>query len=51
MVNEPSGLIKGGESLEYLIDYYNEVFSGNQPCENGVTIQRFGDSLCLHHEH
>jgi hypothetical protein len=27
-----------------------EVFSGDQPCENGVNIQRSGDSLCLHYE-
>jgi hypothetical protein len=28
----------------------NEVFSGHQTCEDGVVIQRFGDSLCLHHQ-
>jgi hypothetical protein len=26
------------------------VFSCDQPCENGVVIQRFGDCLCFHHQ-
>lgn len=25
----------------------NAVFSGDEPCKYGVTIQRFGDILCL----
>jgi hypothetical protein len=28
----------------------NEVFSGDQMCENGVIIKRFGDCLCLLHQ-
>jgi hypothetical protein len=28
----------------------NEVFLENQPCENGVVIQHFRDTLCLHHQ-
>jgi hypothetical protein len=27
----------------------NEVFLGYQSCENEVSLQRFGASLCLHH--
>jgi hypothetical protein len=27
----------------------HEVFWGNQPCQYGVSIQHFGDGLCLHH--
>jgi hypothetical protein len=26
----------------------SEVFSGNQPCDNGAIVQRFGDCLCFH---
>jgi hypothetical protein len=28
---------------------YNEVFSCNQSCKYGVTMQHFGDYLCLNH--
>jgi len=28
----------------------NKVFSGAQPCENGVVIWRFGDRHCLLHQ-
>jgi hypothetical protein len=28
----------------------NEVFSGDQLCDNGVSIQRFRDCLCLHYQ-
>jgi hypothetical protein len=28
----------------------NEVLWGNQPCGNGIYIQRFGDCFCFHHQ-
>jgi hypothetical protein len=28
----------------------NDVLLGDQPCKNGVVIQRFGDCICLHHQ-
>jgi hypothetical protein len=39
-----------GPHCNELLPNCNEVFSGDQQCENGVIIQRFGDCLCLHHQ-
>jgi hypothetical protein len=29
---------------------YNKIFSGDQTCQYGTTVQRFRDHLCLHHQ-
>jgi hypothetical protein len=42
-------MIHGRNHSEILL-FRNEVFSSDQLCENGVNVQRFGDSLCLHHQ-
>jgi hypothetical protein len=34
----------------FMLTECSEVFSGDQSCENGVVIQRFGDCLCFHHQ-
>jgi hypothetical protein len=34
----------------FMVIECSEVFSGDQLCENGVVIQRFGDCLCHHHQ-